>query len=153
MRSGSKKHVDVSFHPKTKHLFEEFSRDFPDLLASLETDFTDYMMYIIGKSDYIPNRFGKFEPYRKPNVIASSGLMHIHICVPPRTGFTSNYLAQRVCRIDEPHADAALVYAQHAYDEEKYCILALLYPHAHAKGNEDDLIQFLARLAREFREN
>jgi len=154
MRSRKKAPLDVSFHPDTAYLFENFSKDFPGLMANLESDFTEYMHYFLGDSETIPARFGKDSPYTKPGIIASAGLMHIHICVPPRVGFSSKRLDKRVCLVSEPERDAALVYTQHLYDEERYCILALLYPYAHKLADEKgSLIQYLANLSRQFRES
>ncbi|WP_312480751.1 type II toxin-antitoxin system YafO family toxin [Stutzerimonas nitrititolerans] len=58
----------------------------------------------------------------------------------------------RKCRKGAPHKDAALVYVRGELEESKYCILGVLYPDAHAKARADKIMRYLARLAKEWRD-
>jgi mRNA interferase YafO len=145
-----KKRLEVDFHPETQDLFDEVELAHPGLQENLRADFA---LLMESNWDYRPKRFGKVDQYTWPPSIVSSMLMHIHICMPPLDDFPRNIPVSRMtCKRGDGLRDAALVYVQGEMFEERYCILALLYPHAHRRARTERLMIKLGRLAREFRE-
>lgn len=141
--------VDVVVHPGTYQYFSACERDFPGLLEHLKSDFRIYMRT---DGEMLPRRFGRDVPYTQPPKAITAQLMHIHICLPPREFSRNIPQFDRRCRLGEPERDAALVYVQGLMNEDIYCLLALLYPEAHGKARDRNIMNYLARLAEEFRE-
>lgn len=145
-----KKQIEVELHPETQSLFEEVESSFPGLIQNLVGDFRAWLESDL---EYWPRRFGKVSYYNQPPSVRSASLLHVHICMPPREGFSDRIpVSERKCKVGEPERDAALVYVQGEFHEERYCILALLYPNAHEKAQEEKTILGLASLARNFRD-
>ncbi|OLU31465.1 hypothetical protein BVH03_08305 [Pseudomonas sp. PA15(2017)] len=140
--------VTVGFHIAT---YDEFFAKpltlFPTLAQDLLGDFLRY------KGDgVLPSYFGCDVPYTQPQLAYNARLMHIHLCLPP--DFFPPNLPQfdRKCRKGAPNKDAALVYVGGELDEDKYCLLGVLYPDAHSRAREEKVMRYLARLAKEFRD-
>ncbi|MNE94220.1 mRNA interferase YafO [compost metagenome] len=76
--------------------------------------------------------------------------MHIHIAIPPTKFPTNRPQADRKCPMD-PRTDAALVYTQGLYDEDRYSLLAMLYPEAHGKARDRQIMNYLVDVAKRFR--
>jgi len=79
--------------------------------------------------------------------------MHIHICIPPALFPKNVPQHDRVCKMGRPGDDAALIYVQGELYEDRYLILAFLWPDAHTKARDISTMQYLARLAKEWRDN
>ncbi|WP_134677515.1 type II toxin-antitoxin system YafO family toxin [Ectopseudomonas khazarica] len=140
--------VTVEFH----HLsFKEFFSDplaaYPTLAEDLARDFRIYK-----EAGVLPSYFGCDVPYLQPQLAFNVNLMHIHLCLPPDTFPANLPQPDRKCRKGAPHKDAALIYVRGELEEDKYCILGVLYPDAHAKARVDKTMRYLARLAKEFRD-
>lgn len=54
--------------------------------------------------------------------------------------------------MNAPDKDAALVYVQGELEEDRYCLLAILYPGAHQQARDNRTIPYLARLAQAFKD-
>ncbi|WP_024696143.1 type II toxin-antitoxin system YafO family toxin [Pseudomonas syringae] len=139
--------IEVSFHPDLYNaLIEDVLKDFPDFAEALLEDFREY------KSGGLPDYFGKDDLYLHPPLAYSVKLWHIHLAMPPEKFPRGMAQRDRKCRKGNPHQDAALVYVQGLYEENRYCILTVLHPDAHSKARENQVIGYLARLAKEFRD-
>ncbi|WP_312452691.1 type II toxin-antitoxin system YafO family toxin [Stutzerimonas nitrititolerans] len=140
--------VIAEFHPDS---FEEFFTGplvaHPSLAEDILKDFIRY------KSEgVLPSYFGCDVPYTQPQLAFNVNLMHIHLCLPPDSFPDKLPQPDRKCRKGAPHKDAALVYVRGELEEGKYCILGVLYPDAHAKARADKIMRYLARLAKEWRD-
>ncbi|WP_313324250.1 type II toxin-antitoxin system YafO family toxin [Stutzerimonas nitrititolerans] len=140
--------VIAEFHPDT---FEEFFTGplvaHPSLAEDILKDFIRY------KSEgVLPSYFGCDVPYTQPQLAFNVNLMHIHLCLPPDSFPDKLPQPDRKCRKGAPHKDAALVYVRGELEESKYRILGVLYPDAHAKARADKIMRYLARLAKEWRD-
>lgn len=137
--------VIVEYHPATfEEFFSEPLKDFPTLAQDLMADFTMYK-----GADKLPSTFGRDAPYVQPHAAYRAHLMHIHLKLPPEE------FPKRLPQIDRTctrKRDAALVYVRGELEENRYCILGVLYPNAHAKAREEKIMRYLARLAQEFRD-
>lgn len=141
--------VVVEFNSETYDvLFKDVLKNYPTLLNRLLEDFERYV-----SSDrlWLPGYFGRDVPYVSPHDAYNAGLMHIHIAIPPATFPISRPQFDRKCS-SSPEKDAALVYTQGLYDEDRYSLIALLYPDAHGKARQREIITHLARVAERFRE-
>src|SRR5690606_19989716 len=119
----------------------------PSLAEDILKDFIRY------KSEgVLPSYFGCDVPYTQPQLAFNVNLMHIHLCLPPDSFPDKLPQPDRTCRKGAPHKDAALVYVRGELEESKYCILGVLYPDAHAKARADKIMRYLARLAKEWRD-
>lgn len=56
-----------------------------------------------------------------------------------------------VCSRQEPGRDASLVYVQILIDEDEYCLLAMFYPYAHEKAENEKRMLWIAGMARNLR--
>lgn len=137
--------VLVEYHPDTfEEFFAEPLKDFPTLAEDLMADFVTY----IG-TGALPSTFGRDAPYVEPYAAYRAHLMHIHLKLPPESFPEGLPQADRTC---DRKRDAALVYVRGELEENRYCILGVLYPHAHAKAREEKIMRYLARLAQKFRD-
>lgn len=140
--------VTAEFHPATyAEFFTEPLAKFPSLAADLLQDFVRYK-----STGELPSYFGCDVPYTQPQLAFNAQLMHIHLCLPP--DFFPPNLPQydRKCRKNAPLKDAALVYVRGEMEENRYCILGVLHPDAHAKARNEKTMRHLARLAKTFRD-
>ena len=127
--------ANVHFHADSEYLFDEVDAQHPGLKESLREDFKSCIESFF---DYRPPRFGKFDLYSWPASLRDLEIWHVHICMPPREGFPANLEQRRmVCSKSEPERDACLVYVRGLIYENDYCLLAMLYPYAHQKAEEE----------------
>lgn len=139
----------VEFNPETyEELFKPILTSYPCLLGNLCADFASY---IDSGRLKVPHYFGCDVPYIKQPEAYNAGLMHIHLAIPPVVFPAGRPQADRKCPLD-PSTDAALVYAQGLYEEHRYTLIALLYPNAHSRANNRQMILYLARVATRFRD-
>ena len=81
-----------------------------------------------------------------------AGLMHIHLCLR-QTSFPRNFpQPDRVCKKGDPDNDACLVYVQGELYENKYSLIAIMYPDAHEKARKHDVMSYLARIAQNYKD-
>lgn len=140
--------VEVSFHPETyDRFFRPLESTHPELMDVLLDDFRRYQQSM---REDLPDYFGFDAEYGSPAEVAGC-LEHIHLCIPPRTFPRRKRQFDRRCRLGEPENDVALVYARGLFDQHKFCILGILMPDAHGLSNDNKLMRYLGRLAREFR--
>ncbi|WP_312921151.1 type II toxin-antitoxin system YafO family toxin [Stutzerimonas nitrititolerans] len=140
--------VTVVIHPLTKsEFFTQPLAAFPGLIADLEKDFVAYK-----SGGRLPSYFGCDVPYTQPAAVFNAQLMHIHLCLPPDFFPPNIPQFDRKCRKNAPHKDSALVYVRGELEESRYCILGVLYPQAHAKARNEKMMKYLARLAKEWRD-
>lgn len=141
--------VIVEFHPATfDEFFTEPLKDYPSLAADIMSDFILYKG--TGK---LPARFGRDAPYIQPIQAMRAQLMHIHLALPPDSFPDNLRQYDRVSRKANPNKDAALIYVRGELEENRYCLLGVLYPDAHALQRRDKLMRYLARLAQAFRDD
>ncbi|MBM0140170.1 type II toxin-antitoxin system YafO family toxin [Pseudomonas cannabina] len=139
----------VEYNPETyDELFKPIIASYPTLLGSLLADFAGYIDS--GRLE-APLYFGCDVPYVKQHEAYVAGLMHIHLAIPPVVFPKNRPQADRKCPRN-PSTDAALVYAQGLYYEDRYTLIALLYPSAHAKAADRKIILRLAAVAARFRD-
>ncbi|BAV74168.1 mRNA interferase YafO [Pseudomonas chlororaphis subsp. aurantiaca] len=142
--------VVVEFNPETyETLFRDVLADYPGLLNALIGDFT---RYISSNRLCIPQYFGREAAYVKPEAAIDAGLMHIHIAIPPTVFPDKRPQHDRTCPMNSPHQDAALVYTQGLYEEDRYSLIAFLHPNAHGKAREREIMNYLVRVAGRFRD-
>lgn len=141
--------VEVSFHDETfEKFFKPVDQSYPGLSDDLRRDF---IRYIESDRESIPDYFGRDVPYLQPELAAQVHLMHIHILIKPDTFPRRKTQLDRVCPRD-PQRDAALVYVQGELEENRYCLLAFFWPDAHGKARDKGAMNYLARLAKRFRD-
>lgn len=140
--------VEVSFHPSTyERFFKPLESSHPGFLDQLLADFCRYQQSM---REDLPDYFGLDVEYGSPPAIAGC-IEHIHLCIPPRNFPKRQKQAQRKCRKGEPENDIALVYARGLFENHKFCIIGILMPSAHDQANDNELMLYLGRLGREFR--
>lgn len=81
-----------------------------------------------------------------------AGLMHIHLCLPPNKFPEKLPQPDRVCKKGDPDNDACLVYVQGELYENKYSLIAIMYPDAHEKARKHDVMSYLARIAQNYKD-
>lgn len=142
--------VEVDFHPQAfAEFFAPVDLQFPGLSAVLRAEFLRYM--VSARLD-LPSIFGRDAPYTQPALALQVGLMHIHIKIPPAKFPSHVPQGDRVCRRGRPNEDVALVYTSGELYEDRHILLAVLWPHAHAKAREEALMRHLSRLAKDWKE-
>lgn len=140
--------VEVVFHPCTyDRFFKPLEASHPRLLEVLVEDFRRYQQTL---RDDLPDYFGLDAEYGSPPEIAGC-IEHIHLCIPPRTFAKHKRQFDRRCRQGDPENDVALVYARGLFDSHKFCLIAILMPDAHGQCRNNELMLYLGRLGREFR--
>lgn len=140
--------IEVTYHPETYgELFEEVLKGYPGFAEGLRLDFLDYAS---GKK--LPRYFGKDEVYTHPHLAYTIKLQHIHLALPPDVFPKGMAQGDRKCKRGKPGQDAALVYVRGLYEDHRYCLLAVLHPNAHGRAKEDRIMNYLSRLAKEFRD-
>ena len=143
--------TEIEFHSGTfKEFFLPVDQKYPGLSASLKREFE---IYIESDRLKLPNIFGRDAPYTQPSQALDACLMHIHVRIPPAKFRKDTPQRDRVCRKGRPGEDAALVYVQGELFENRYLILAFLWPDAHTKARDKDVMKYLSRSALEWRNN
>ncbi|NWC26898.1 type II toxin-antitoxin system YafO family toxin [Pseudomonas tolaasii] len=140
----------VEFNADTyEELFKPIIQSYPELLVGILSDFKSYI-----DSDRIelPAYFGCEVAYTQPEEAYKEGLMHIHLAIPPVTFPEDRPRGDRKCPMGDPMKDAALVYAQGLYEEDRYTLIAILHPGAHSKARQRSIMKCLAAAARRFRD-
>lgn len=141
--------VEVTFNPVAfAEFFSPVDDRYPGLSAQLLDDFRQY---ILSNRLAPPRYFGRDAPYTQPAEALRACLMHIHIKLPPGSFPQDRAQYHRVCKKDKPGEDAALVYVQGELYEDRYQLLAFLWPDAHGQARQRDLMRYLAKLAEGFR--
>ncbi|MFV1943909.1 type II toxin-antitoxin system YafO family toxin [Pseudomonas luteola] len=141
--------IEVEFHEETyRELFQEVLKDYPGLADQIKRDFTRYIATGI-PAEY----FGKVDLYLQPPLAYDARLWHMHLAIAPFKFPLNRPQQDRKCRLGDPGNDAALVYVQGLLEENKYRLLAIFYPDAHAKAKQHKIMSYLARLAKDFRDN
>lgn len=142
-------HIHASINDYTrKDFFEEVFTKFPTLERTILDDFIRYK-----STGELPNYFGTDVAYTQPHVVYKAGVMHIHLCLPPNTFQSNRPQADRKCKMGDPDNDACLVYVQGDLYENRYSLLAIMYPDAHSKGRQVDVMSYLGRIAQQFKDN
>lgn len=142
--------IIVEFSDETYvDLFQDVLVNYPTVLNSLKDDFHTY---ISSNRMTAPTYFGCDVPYTQPYEALVVGLMHIHIAIPPAVFHKNRPQHDRKCPLGDPTKDAALVYAQGLYDEDRYVLIAMLHPGAHDKARNTKMIKKLAGVAQRFRD-
>lgn len=139
--------VDVSYNKET---FAQFMQPvlakFPSLASELLDDFKRY------KSGELPSYFGKDSIYTAPYTVLEAQLWHIHLKIPPNEFPESQPQVQRTCSRGDPENDIALVYVQGEFELNRYSIIGALHPDAHEIAKKTALMNYLASVAKRFRE-
>lgn len=142
--------VEVFFHKGTfAEFFEPVDQKHPGLSGTLKAEFT---RYIESDRTSLPSIFGKDDAYMQPPQAVLACLMHIHIKIPPARFPAGLPRHQRKCSVGKPGEDAALVYVQGELEENRYLLLAFLWPDAHTKSRDRTKMRYLARIAKEWRD-
>ncbi|WP_416769262.1 type II toxin-antitoxin system YafO family toxin [Pseudomonas sp. RHF3.3-3] len=142
--------VEVSFHPKTfAEFFEPVDVQHPGFSSALKNEFE---RYIGSNRSCLPSIFGRDAPYTQPSLALQACMMHIPVRIPPARFREGTPQRDRVCKAGRPGEDAALVYVPGELYENRYLILAFLWPDAHGKARNQAAMKYLARLAKEWRE-
>lgn len=140
--------VTVSFHSETyDRFFKPLESDHPQLMRALLEDFRRYQASM---REDLPDYFGYDAEYGSPREIAGC-LEHIHLCIPPRKFPKYKKQFDRKCRKGDPENDVALVYTRGLLEPNRFCILGILVPDAHKQSNDNQLMLYLGRLARQFK--
>ncbi|WP_286751542.1 type II toxin-antitoxin system YafO family toxin [Pseudomonas sp. UBA2522] len=141
--------IETEFHPGT---FQEFFLPVDQVTPGLSTALKrEFAIYIESNRLKLPSIFGRDAPYTQPSQAMDACLMHIHVRIPPAKFRKDVPQRDRVCRKGRPGEDAALVYVQGELYENKYLILAFLWPDAHTKARDKEVMKYLSRLALEWR--
>lgn len=140
--------VTVEIHPATKaEFFTQVLAAYPTLIRDLAADFEAYK----GRG-VLPSYFGCDVAYTEPTSAYNAHMMHIHLCLPPDHFKPNTPQFDRKCPMNAPHKDVALVYVRGELEENRFCILAVLHPNAHAKARDEKMMKYLARMAKDFRD-
>lgn len=100
--------IFVSINEKTKaEYFDAIFQKFPGLEKSIIDDFIRYK-----SSDELPEYFGCDVAYTQPEGARKSGMMHIHLKLPPAKFPKNKPQADRKCAMNDPVNDACLVYVR-----------------------------------------
>ena len=143
--------VEVSFHPTT---FGEFFSPVNDRHPGIsDLLLGEFRRYVESNRQSIPSIFGRDVPYTQPPLALQSCLMHIHIRIPPNSFPKGVPQRDRVCKFGKPGDDAALVYVPGELYENRFLILALFWPDAHTNARDRSAMRYLARIAKDWREN
>lgn len=143
--------VEVSFHPGTYgEFFAPVDEKHSGLSATLSSEFR---RYVESNRQVIPSIFGRDVPYTQPPLALQACMMHIHIRIPPDSFPNGVAQCDRVCRKGKPREDAALIYVPGELYENRYLILAFFWPDAHTKARDRAGMRYLARLAKDWRDN
>jgi len=138
---------EVEYHPEVyQEIVNHALKGHPGFADKLLRDFKAYI-----KTGVPPRYFGKVEIYTDPPLAYAARLFHMHLALPPAR-FKNVNQRFRVCEMNKPQHDAALVYVQGELEEHRYSLLAVLYPDAHGMARVDHVMNRLARLAKEFRD-
>lgn len=139
----------VNYHPTTySDFFEPIDQKHTGLSRRLMDDFK---VYIDSGRTTVPKYFGRDAPYMQPYEVERACLSHIHIKLPPGTFRQDIAQYDRVCsRV--PSQDAALVYVRGWLEEDRYLLLAFLWPDAHGLAKGQSLMRYLAQLAQNWRD-
>jgi mRNA interferase YafO len=142
--------VEVFFHQGTfAEFFQPINLKHPGLSDVLKSEF---VRYIESDRTDLPSIFGKDSAYMQPPQAVQACLMHIHIKIPPAE-FPKNLPGhQRTCARGKPGEDAALVYVPGELEEDRYLILAFLWPDAHGRSRDRATMKYLSRLAKDWRD-
>lgn len=142
--------VEVEFHKGT---FEEFfapvEQKHPGLAAILKNEFTDY---VESGRQRTPSIFGRDAPYTQPPQALQACLMHIHVKIPPARFPKGVAQHDRTCQKNKPGEDAALVYVPGELEENRYLLLAFLWPDAHGRARDRMTMKYLSRMAKDWRD-
>lgn len=140
--------INVSINPLTKaKYFDEVLIKYPSLESNIIKDFTRYK-----ELDELPDYFGCDVAYTEPHAAIKSGLMHIHIKLLPDTFPINKPQADRKCAINDPENDACLVYVQGELYEDRYSLIAILNPDAHALARDRQVMNYLCQIAQDFKD-
>ncbi|MET6581854.1 type II toxin-antitoxin system YafO family toxin [Morganella morganii] len=119
-----------------------------DLESCLINDFKKY------KSDgVVPSYFGRDVAYVQPYSALKACLMHIHLKIPPDKFPSDRVQYYRTHKTDDSENDICLVYTQGLIEDHRYSIIAILHPDAHVKARDYKVMDALAQLAQDFRDN
>lgn len=124
------------------------SSPFGSIAEALIEDFRQYK-----RTGRLPDYFGCDQPYLNPPVCLSAKLQHIHLAVPPYEFPQRKPQRDRKCPQGAPERDAALVYVQGSFERDRYCLMGILYPNAHALAQVDAVIGSMAWEAKDWRDN
>ncbi|SDZ53511.1 mRNA interferase YafO [Pseudomonas syringae] len=140
----------VTYHPATfAEFFEPIDKLYPRLSQKLAEDFK---VYIDSSRGIVPKYMGRDAPYMQPIEAERAHLSHVHIRLPP--GEFRQDVAQyfRVCRKGFPGEDAALVYVQGFLEEDRFLLIALLWPDAHGMAQRRPLMRYFSQIASDWRD-
>ncbi|WP_145517806.1 type II toxin-antitoxin system YafO family toxin [Yersinia mollaretii] len=138
--------IEVSINPQTKkEYFDDVFGKRPGLESALLRDFVIYKT-----TSKVPEYFGRDVAYTQPHGAYKAGLMHIHLCLPPKKFPSNKPQADRTCRKGDPANDVCLVYVQGELYENRYSLIAIMHPNAHEKGRDAQIMSYLSRVAQDF---
>ncbi|MCK0552588.1 type II toxin-antitoxin system YafO family toxin [Pantoea ananatis] len=141
--------VTVTYNQKSyDFFFRPIFLEHPHLEQSLLDDFKRYK-----ETNVLPDYFGRDTNYLRPDDIKNKKLMHIHLALhgkklktPDGDGIDAN------TKQWNRTSDSALIYAQNAFDESHYSLIALFDPGAHIKAKNYPRMRVLAKYCEEFRQ-
>ncbi|WP_312483839.1 type II toxin-antitoxin system YafO family toxin [Pseudomonas sp.] len=133
----------VRINPRTyDSFFAPVAKQYPGLIDKLIRDFK---RYVDSDRNYQPSYFGRDCPYVEPPLAYSSRLMHLHLNLSP-SGFPHSKPR------NDRTSDTALVYVRGELDDYQYSLLAVFHPDAHHLARDSKMMNYLARIAKDFRE-
>lgn len=139
--------VSINEHTKADYFDATFAK-FLDLEKLILDDFIRYK-----SKDELPSYFGCDVAYTQPDGARKSGMMHIHLKLPPAKFPENRPQADRKCAMDDPENDACLVYVRGEYYEERYSLIALFNPDAHGMARNLQVMRYLSLIAQDFVDN
>ena len=140
----------VKYHKATfAEFFGHVDEKHPGLSDKLAADFK---VYVDSGKGIVPKYFGRDAPYMQPYEAERAHLSHIHVKLPPGTFRQDVAQYHRVCAWGNPGQDAALVYVRGWLEEDRYLLLAFLWPDAHGMAKRRPLMRYLAQLASDWRD-
>ncbi|MFS7253450.1 type II toxin-antitoxin system YafO family toxin [Rahnella rivi] len=138
--------IEVSINQHTKaDFFDNTFAKFPDLEKSILDDFIRYK-----SKDELPSYFGCDVAYTQPEGARKSGMMHIHLKLPPAKFPENKPQADRKCAKNDPENDACLVYVQGVCYEERYSLIAIFNPDAHGMARDPKIMRYLSQISQDF---
>lgn len=139
--------ASINEHTKAEYFDVTFLK-FPDLEKSILDDFIRYK-----STGDVPSYFGCDVAYIKPEGARKSGMMHIHLKLPPAEFPENKPQADRKCAMNDPENDACLVYVQGGLYEDRYSLIAIFNPDAHGMARNPQVMNYLSQIAQHFVDN
>lgn len=146
--------IGVTLAEQARYDIECVDSRYPGILDNLLDDFREYKQSVREAQEGLgpvrrPKYFGRDAKYHHPPDADLVNLRHIHLSTD-HNGFKGKNQYYMTCPTGNPEKDILLVYASGFIEEDRFIILAILYPDGHAKGWNYGTMRSLIEAAESF---